>query len=149
VLLGQSDGRHTGINRWVSLLLEKRPFQLAAPNKELARRIVNTAPQPGEPDVFVRAEADQPGRIDEMVALISMLPGLDPQKELLLINGIDAPATDMAAEFLTNPETLAHLTERLRAAAPQARHPHFQLVLRADVRENVPTRAVIVALRIL
>jgi hypothetical protein len=147
VLLGQGDMRHSGISHWVTILLEKYPFQLAAPDKTLPRRIVNTAPLPGEPSEFVRDQAAVPGRADEMVALISMLPGVDPQQELLLINGIDAPATDMAAEFLTNPEALQDLATRLRALAPRKAHPHFQLVLRAEVREDVPTRATIVALR--
>jgi hypothetical protein len=149
VLLGQSDIHHNGINRWVALLLEKYPFQLAAPTKDEERRIVNTAPLPGEPKSFLRAAADQPGHIDEMVALISMLPGIDSHRELLLISSIDAPATDMAAEFLTNPETLADLAMRLAKQDGGHRPRHFQAVLRAEVRENVPTRAVIVALRIL
>jgi hypothetical protein len=149
VLLGQSDMRHNGINRWVSLLLEKYPFQLAAPTKEQGRRVVNKAPLPGEPDIFLREAADQPGHVDEMVALISMLPGVDPHRELLLISGIDAPATDMAADFLTNPETLADLAARLAKQGRGRRPWHFQLVLRAEVHENVPTRAVIVALRVL
>jgi hypothetical protein len=149
VLLGQSDMRHNGINRWVALLLEKYPFQLAAPTKDEERRIVNTAPLPGEPKVFLRAEADQPGRVDEMVALISMLPGVDPHRELLLVSGIDAPANDMAAEFITNPENLAELAARLRQSGAGPTRRHFQAVLRAEVRENVPTRAVIVALRVL
>jgi hypothetical protein len=149
VLLGQSDMRHNGINHWVSLLLEKYPFQPAAPGGGESRRIVNTQPLPGEPKAFLRAEADQPGHVDEMVALISMLPGVDPHRELLLISGIDAPATDMAAEFLTNPESLADLSARLAAKDPGRTHRHFQMVLRAEVRENVPTRAAIVALRVL
>ena len=149
VLLGQSDIHHNGINRWVALLLEKYPFQLAAPTKDEERRIVNTAPLPGEPKSFLRAVADQPGHVDEMVALISMLPGIDSHRELLLISSIDAPATDMAVEFLTNPETLADLATRLAKQDGGRRPRHFQAVLRAEVRENVPTRAVIVALRML
>jgi hypothetical protein len=149
VLLGQSDIHHNGINRWVALLLEKYPFQPAAPTRDEERRIVNTAPLPGEPKAFLRAAADQPGHVDEMVALVSMLPGVDPHRELLLISGIDAPATDMAAEFLTNPETLADLAKRLTTQNRGHSPRHFQLVLRAEVRENVPTRAVIVALRML
>jgi hypothetical protein len=149
VLLGQSDMRHNGINRWVALLLEKYPFRPAAPTKDEERRIVNAAPLPGEPRVFLREQADQPGHVDEMVALISMLPGIDPHRELLLVSGIDAPATDMAAEFITNPENLAELAARLRQSGAAPTRRHFQAVLRAEVRENVPTRAVIVALRVL
>jgi hypothetical protein len=149
VLLGQSDRGHSGIAQWFSLLLEKYPFQLAPPDSAQPRRIVNTAPLPGEPREFVRDQAEAPGRVDEMVALISMLPGVAPHRELLLINGIDAPATDMAAEFLTNPETLAELAKGLSAASPDGSRTHFQLVLRAEVREYVPTRATIVALRVL
>jgi hypothetical protein len=149
VLLGQTDRGHSGIAQWFSLLLDKYPFQLAPPDSVLPRRIVNTAPLPGEPSEFVRDQAETPGRADEMVALISMLPGVDPHRELLLINGIDAPAADMAAEFLTNPETLAALAARLRASPSNRDGTHFQLVLRAEVREYIPTRATIVALRIL
>lgn len=147
VLIGQSDGHHSGVNNWVKLLLERYPLGVAAPDRAQGRRIVNRSPLPGERTSFERTETEEPGREVEMVTLISMLPGVAPGREIVLLNGIDAPATDMAAEYLTNPDTLSDLTARLRAAAPGSRPRHFQAVLRAEVHEDVPTRAEILAIR--
>jgi hypothetical protein len=147
ILLGQSDGHHSGVNNWVKLLLERYPFGIAAPERAQGRRIVNKSPLPGERTAFERTETEEPGKEVEMVALISVLPGVAPGRETILLNGIDAPATDMAAEYLTNPDTLADLAARLRALGPGQGTRHFQAVLRAEVHEDVPTRAEILALR--
>jgi hypothetical protein len=79
-----------------------------------------------------------------------MLPGLDDRHMLLLITGLDGQASQMASEFLSQPARLEQLVSRLRQGAPGHSGPwNFQFILRAEVREQLATRADIVALRVL
>lgn len=79
-----------------------------------------------------------------------MLPGLDENRELLLIGGLNTQATHMAIEFLTDPASLEVLLEELKTRKP--RHSgawRFQLVLKAEVRDKIPTGGHLVLLRVL
>jgi len=66
------------------------------------------------------------------------------------VNGLNTQATQMATEFLTNPVTVEELLARLRNGAPAHKGPwHFQVVLRAEVHDKVPTKGALVTLKIL
>ena len=86
---------------------------------------------------------------EQQIALISMIPGLDTPRELLVIHGLGSQATELAAEFLINPERVADLTAQLVAAQPTGarRTGHFQAILRAEVRDLTPTNGTVVAVR--
>ncbi len=135
ILLG-----HNEQNSWMDPLLEGYPLQLQATSPHLQRRIVNTDPQPGEPDYY---EIDYPTSDGDSTieqALVSMLPGTDGLHQLLLVSGLNTQATLMAIEFLTAEERAEQLISKLREDDPNHEGPwHFQLVLRADVRERVAT----------
>ena len=141
---------HNEQNSWIDPLLEEYPLQLQATAGELQRRIVNTKPETGEPDYY---QIDYPSKGSESTieyALVSMLPGTDGLHELLLVSGLNTQATLMAIEFLTNEERAAQLVSELQRQAPGHAGPwHFQLVLRAEVREKVPTGAAIELTRVL
>jgi hypothetical protein len=145
VLLGHSD-----YNRWVGPLLAKRPFRIESPEGTGARlRIVNVRPAAGEPPAWsiVRGDEDDPS---QQFALISMLPAVDGSRPLLALSGLNSQATDLAAEYVTDPASARELVGRLQAAAPGRGPPwRFQAVLRAEVRERVPLRGGIVAVRVL
>jgi hypothetical protein len=77
-----------------------------------------------------------------------MIPGIVPNRKLLLINGLDTQATQMAVGFLVDPPSAETLIARLRASAP--RHSgvwYFQAVVETDVRDKVPLGARVVAVR--
>lgn len=79
-----------------------------------------------------------------------MIPGVERNKRLLLISGLNTQATQIATEFLTTKATLDLLLSKLRAANPNHQGPwHFQAVLKTDVHDKVPTKASLVALRLL
>lgn len=141
---------HNEQNSWMDPLLEDYPLQLQATSGEIQRRIVNTKPQKGEPNYF---QIDYPSAGSESTieyALVSMLPGTDGLHELLLISGLNTQATLMAIEFLTNEELATQLVRDLQRQAPDHVGPwHFQLVIRAEVREGVPTGAAIELTRVL
>ncbi len=145
VLLG-----HNEANRWIDPLLEKYPFRLAATEGEEPRRILNTKPGPGESSAYYIEFSDDQSDATQEYALVSMIPGVDGRHKLLLINGLNTQATQMAAEFLTYPSTLEELLVRLRAAAPgHTASWFFQIVLRTEVRDKTPTRATLLAVRVL
>jgi hypothetical protein len=79
-----------------------------------------------------------------------MLPGVSAGHPLLLINGLNTQATQMATQYLTSENTVRTLVQRLHQAQPDHRGPwYFQLVLKTEVYDKVPTRAIFVALRVL
>jgi hypothetical protein len=146
ILLG-----HDEANRWLDPLLKHLPFRLAATEGDRPRRIVDTAPRSGErreyQNQFSSRSKDQPS---EDYALISMIQGIDHEHELLLLNGLNSEGTQSAIEYLTDPFTVQQLVSTLRKAAPSHRGRwRFQVVLHTEVRDKVPTRADLVALRVL
>lgn len=145
VLLGHSEA-----NAWLDPLLERYPFRLAATHGARQRAIVNAEPKPGEPRHYFIAYADASGDRTEEFALVSMLPGVDGRRKLLLVNGLNTQATQAAIEYLTSPSRLNELVQALRRQAPEHRGPwQFQLVLRTEVRDKVPTKAAPAALRVI
>jgi hypothetical protein len=146
IVIGQND-----VGRWTRLLLERAPWQPEVGEVGDAERIVNRSPRPGEPAEYrndLRTGKD--GMTEQQLALISMLPGVNPKRELLVLHGLGSQATELAAEHLVSAAGALDLLARLRAAAGGAKQPrHFQAIFRAEVRDNVPTKGSIVALRLL
>jgi hypothetical protein len=134
-------------NRWVEAILARYPLRLSNPADGSPRGIVNSAPRPGEQAAF---HVIGDGEAREEYALISMLPGVAENRELLVICGLNSPASPSATEFLTTENGLRQVLKRLREAAPTHSGPwHFQAVIKADVRDKVPTTSSIIALRVL
>lgn len=141
---------HDEQNSWIDPLLEAYPLRLQVTSGTRPRRIVNTEPRDGEPGYY---EIAYPGHQTDSTteyALISMLPGTDEIHELLVISGLNTQATLMGTEFLTTQKHVEDLIARLKADDPQHTGPwHFQLVLRADVRDRVPTGGTIELVRVI
>lgn len=145
VLLG-----HNEANRWLDPILEKYPFKLEATDGKKPRRIVDSQPGPGDPKEYEVCYSKDPNGLTQEYALVSMIPGVDDRHRLLLINGLNTQATQTASEFLTNPTTLEELVTKLHAAAPRHTGPwHFQILLKAEVHDKVPTKGSLVSLKIL
>jgi hypothetical protein len=137
-------------NEWIDPLLAQYPFHVLRTEGDRLRRIANTRPVAGERSEFrmhISRNADDPTRD---YALISMLPGVDGVHQLLLINGLDSECTREATAYLTDPASVRTLLSRMRLVAP--RHAgawRFQMVLDTEIRDKVPTRSSIAALRVL
>jgi hypothetical protein len=145
ILLG-----HDEANRWLDPILSKLPFRLAASNVNKPRRIVNANPAPGEAGEYHVGYSSGGIQPIEDYVLVSMLRGIDGRHRLLLINGVNAEGTDVAVDFLTDPASVRNLLEALRRAAPNHKGVwRFQAVLREEERDKIPTRADIVAVRVL
>lgn len=144
ILLGHEDN-----NRWVVPLLETMPLRIAPPAGAKPRQIVQIGAK-GIEAAFQNSYAEDPDHATEQFALISMIPGPAQSRRVALVTGLQSPATDMAAEFLSTPDSLGELLGRLEVAAPRGRAPwYFQAVLRAEVRDRIPMRGEIAALRVL
>jgi hypothetical protein len=140
---------HNEANPWMEPLLKDYPFRLVATSGARQRGIVNTSPAPGELAEYKINYSEADTDADEEYALISMIPGVAEGKKLLLINGLNTQATQMATEFVTNERTLSQLLDRMKQAAPKhSGQWHFQAVLKTEVYDRVPTKATLVALRV-
>jgi hypothetical protein len=145
ILLG-----HNEANPWLELILKDYPFRLVATSGARPRGIVNVNPRPGEPGEYRISYSQGENDMDQEYALLSMIPGISRSRRMILINGLNAQATQAAAEFLTNELALNELLSGLRKAAPDHKGPwHFQAIVKTEVYDKVPTRATFVVLRVL
>ena len=141
---------HNEANKWLDPLLKDRPFNLQSTTGHHPRGIVNAQPAAGELPVYQIAYSEGENDADREYALVSMLPGIERGHPLLIISGLNAQATQIATEYMTSEARLAELLQRLKQIKPDHRGPwHFQVILRTEVYDKVPTKATLVALRVL
>ena len=145
IILGNNES-----NRWIDPLLKNYPLRLANTPAHEPRSIVNTQPLNGEQPVYRIAYSGDENEADEEYALVSMVPGLEGDRQLLLIDGLNMQATQVATEYLTTEATLKELLGRLRSLDTGHSGPwRFQAVLKTKVYDKVPTRAHLVTVRVL
>ncbi len=145
ILLGNNES-----NQWIDPLLKNYPFRLAHTTGREPRSIINTHPSESEQKVYRIAYTDSADEPDEEYALVSMLAGLEADNQLLLIDGLNMQATQIATEFITAEATLKELLTRLRSLDPGHTGVwRFQAVLKTRVYHDVPTRAVLVTARVI
>lgn len=104
-------------------------------NQGVTSKVVNLRPRAGEPETYG-------GGDDVVYAVITVWPGKLLQRRILILSGSTTWATLAAAEYVTDPEYLSQLNQHLeqcRAQTGQARHaPFYQVLLRAEVKDNQP-----------
>jgi len=145
ILLGNNEA-----NEWLEPLLGKSPFQLTSSKGDRQRAIVNVKPRPGEAAQYIINYAAKEREGDQEFALISMLPGMAADQRSLLISGLNAQATQAAAEYLATEDSLTELLGRMRAESPSHTGPwYFQAVLKTEVHDKVPTKTWLLAIRVL
>jgi len=145
ILLG-----HDEANRWLDPILNRLSIHLAVSEGDKHRRIVDTAPAPGQSSEYSIQFANSRNQVSIDYALVSMLNGIDGRHKLLLVNGLNTEGTQAALEYLSDPATLQILLAALRKAAPNHRGAwQFQLILSTEVRDYVPTRPDLLVLRVL
>lgn len=145
ILLG-----HDEANKWIDPILTKLPIRLGTNPSDKVRRIINQAPEPNAPTEYYINYPLPKGHSSNDYALVSMIAGIDGKHELLLVNGVNTEGTQMAMEYLSDPSAMESLLAALQKKAPNHSGPwHFQMVLRAEVRDKVPTRAELLVLKVL
>jgi hypothetical protein len=106
--------------------------------------VINVHPQPGEPTVSLASLPHHPTTED--FAVISLAPGLDPERSVLILAGTTTMGTQAAAEYVSRPDSLAELLRRLGVSKAGDLKP-FEALLRVTVRQGVPVITELVAVR--
>lgn len=101
-------------------------------DKSLAR-IINERPGPGEETSY-----GMPGEY----AVISLWPGKSDSRRILQLSGVTTWATLAAAEYVTDPDSLRLLDEQFeecrRRLGTASHPPYFQILVSAEVKDNIP-----------
>jgi hypothetical protein len=102
-----------------------------------AGEIRNLRPGPGEPEVLRgRWPADAP-YVSEDYALITRVPGLHGQGEMLILAASSTEGTLAAVQFVTQPARAAELVRRVRENAERL-PAHYEVVIHARFKAMVP-----------
>jgi hypothetical protein len=100
--------------------------------------IINRDPQPGEQAIY-----ETPSHFDNMsYALIGRFPGLRPNRQILSLTAHSAPGIGTAIEFLTKPDNLHSMVERLKISAPE---DSFEMLVRIYVDRGTAIKTEYVA----
>lgn len=106
--------------------------------------VVNVHPQPGEPQYFLGTPANQPTTED--YSIISLLPGLDPSRSILILAGATTFGTQAAVEYVSREDDVRRLLQHLNVAKPADLKP-FEAVLHVKIAHGVPVTTELIALR--
>ncbi len=99
--------------------------------------IRNLKPLPGEPDFLLDRAPHDPQGTAESYALISHVPGLNGNGEILYFSGNQTPAVMGAVQAFTNPATARNLVSKLDV--PGGALPHYyQVVLKVTSMDDMP-----------
>jgi hypothetical protein len=124
-------------NPWIELFEKRMSFETRFDEATRRGSFANASPQAGEDAVY-------PSGAGTTYCRVAYLPSLDGNGRVLILSGLDLPATDAGAEMITTEAGARTVGERLglREGHPV---PYFELMVRASrVRESA-TGAEIVA----
>lgn len=106
--------------------------------------VLNMHPQAGETSLFLGTPGNQP--ITDDYAIVSLLPGLDPARSILILAGNSTFGTQGAVEFVCREDSLKDLLRRLNVSKPADLRP-FEALLHVKIARGVPVGAELVAVR--
>jgi len=118
-------------NRQMQAMFAGRPLSLEADG------IHNLQPQPGEPALIADKPPPDPQETEESYALISRVPGLYGNGEVLYLSGNQGASITGGVNFFTDPAHAKTLIEKLRGA--NGRVPrYYQVVLKVRSMDDMP-----------
>jgi hypothetical protein len=106
--------------------------------------VFNVHPQTGEPKLFLASPANQPTTED--YAVVSLLPGLDPSRSILILAGNSTFGTQAAVEFVCREDSVAELLRRLKVSKSSELKP-FEALLHVKIVHGVPVVTDLVSVR--
>src|SRR5215467_10837295 len=104
----------------------------------------NTHPLPGEPSLFLATPANQPTTED--YAVVSLLPGLDPSRSILILAGNSTFGTQAAVEYVCREDSIKDLLDRLKVSKPGDLAP-FEALLHVKIVHGVPVMTDLISIR--
>jgi hypothetical protein len=106
--------------------------------------VLNVHAQAGEPKLFIGTPANQPTTED--YGVVSLLPGLDPSRSILILAGNTTFGTQAAVEYVCREDSLRELLERLKISQPGDLKP-FEALLHVKIAHGVPVVTDLAAVR--
>jgi len=126
VFLGRTDE-----NRQLQAMSEGRPFMLDAAG------IHNTQPLAGEPALFADRLPSDPTDTEESFTLISRVPGLYGNGEVLYLSGNRAGSITGGVQAFTDPKFAATLVTEMKDASGKLPQ-YYQVVLKVRSMDDMP-----------
>jgi hypothetical protein len=106
--------------------------------------VLNVHPLSGEPKTFLGTPANQPTTED--YAVVSLLPGLDPSRSILILAGDTTFGTQAAVEYVCRENSVRELLQRLNVSKPGDLKP-FEALLHIKIAHGVPVVTDLVSVR--
>jgi hypothetical protein len=106
--------------------------------------VLNVHPLAGEPTLFLATPANQPTTED--YAVVSLLPGLDPSRSILILAGNSTFGTQAAVEYVCREDSVKELLQRLKVTKPSELKP-FEALLQVKIAHGVPVMTDLVSVR--
>ncbi|HUA16573.1 MAG TPA: hypothetical protein VMG31_14860 [Verrucomicrobiae bacterium] len=106
--------------------------------------VLNVHPRPGEPQFFIGTLANQPTTED--YAVVSLLPGLDPSRSVLILAGNTTFGTQAAVEYVSREDSLKELLQQLKVSKASELKP-FEALLHVKIVHGVPVLTELVSVR--
>ncbi len=104
--------------------------------------IVNRSPQPGEASAFLASPSDDP--LVEDYAVVCLVPGLIPDRSILILAGTTTFGTQGAVEFVSRPDSVEKLLKQLPGAGSDPIKP-FEALVHVKIARGVPVETELVA----
>ena len=127
------------VNAWSSKLTRNEDFVFTSKGT-----LENRTPQAGEEREYIPQFDRRTGNLITDYALITIKPNISEANDVMMLAGIYSQGTEAAAEYVTNPDYLDQLNQRLQAAGNVPRY--FQALLKVGVENGIPTTISILAL---
>ncbi len=118
-------------NRQVRAMTEGRPFVLDAAG------IHNTQPLSGEPALFADRPPADPSDTEESYALISRVPGLYGNGQVLYLSGNRVASITGGVQAFTDPEFAKTLVSRMKDASGTV-PKYYQVILKVRSMDDMP-----------
>ena len=106
--------------------------------------VINVHPLPGEAKAYLATPANQ--ATVEDYAIVSLLPGLDPSRSILILAGNSTFGTQAAVEYVCREDSLNDLLRRLKVSRPADLKP-FEALVHVKIAHGVPVMEDLVSIR--
>jgi hypothetical protein len=104
----------------------------------------NVHPLPGEPQLFLATPANH--ATVEDYAVVSLLPGLDPSRSILILAGNSTFGTQAAVEYVCREDSIKELLQRLKVSKTSDLKP-FEALLHVKIAHGVPVMTDLLSVR--
>jgi hypothetical protein len=106
--------------------------------------IANKHPQPGEAASYLASPSDAP--LVEDYAVIGLVPGVTPERFVMILAGTTTFGTEGAVEFASQPESVQKILRQIPGSASQMKP--FEALVRVKIVRGVPLEGELVTLRL-